>query len=59
MNEQEPKRSRGRPKKAAGEHGKQLTIYLPPEVREWLKAQPEGPSKAICHMVRKAMRKKV
>lgn len=52
MNEEQVKRRRGRPSKSAADRGRDVTVYLPPDVIEWLKSQPEGMSKAIARLVR-------
>ena len=38
---------RGRPPKPPGEAGTSVGYWLPTETQDWLRAQPEGPSKAL------------
>lgn len=51
---EEPRAKRGRPPKPIEELGKRINIYVAPDVEEWLRAQPEGMSKAIAKLVRQA-----
>lgn len=51
------KRPRGRPKKSDAETGRKMTIYVAPDVEEWLRVQPEGMSGAIAGLVRRAIKK--
>lgn len=44
----------GRPPKAAGEHHVVVRITLPPELAARLKADPDGPSRAVARMLRAA-----
>jgi hypothetical protein len=53
----EDKRPRGRPPKAESERGAKYNVYLPPDLAEWLKAQPGGMSPAIQDLARKAISK--
>lgn len=50
---QEEKRKRGRPPKPQGTTGEKVMTYLPPDVAEWLRSQPEGISPAIVKLVRR------
>lgn len=47
---QKPKR--GRPALPTEERGRSVRVYMAPDVEAWLKAQPEGMSKAIAKLVR-------
>ena len=38
---------RGRPPKPPGEAGASVGYWLPTETQDWLRSQPEGPSKAL------------
>jgi hypothetical protein len=57
MEDEQKKRPPGRPKKSVDETGRKLTLYVAPDVEEWLRAQPESMSGAIARLVRNAMRK--
>lgn len=49
------KRRRGRPTKDPEMVGSQYNVYLPRDVHEWLKSQPEGVSGTIVRLVHSAM----